>query len=1263
MQLLTNRMEVEGGCDPRSPVVAPACRVLTRLLTQLDPSPNAAVLDAVLRCCDAVLNTRLPAPRDGTAAPDSVSATLTSVRHLRQVAASVLASSPANTTSPARLPRYSSSDVASPARRSRRSLSLQSAASAAAAARAALPQDVPPMDVPHDVFAWRWGGHAVLANVLPPPARSLRWAPGCSLALSPWLLFHGDGMPRGSTEGGVSTSRGASGHAGVADAVTAARHVAQIEADRARRRTQTPQQHDMYGSTADGTEAMYGGASATMTAVPGGYAASGATTEAMWPHSNAGGAGSSAGNSMLYARPHGGTRFGGPVAAVASSYRSRAAAMSVTQADAKSGGVFPCEQLPQNGGARTPLQLRVSHADLGAVVQIVSAGQPPVSQTWLSNSTGQHTPLMRSPSGNLGALARFTAHAATHPSAGSGGGGNVHAACADVAGGVLVRLMWDQFLQSGPQLAAAAVTPLLRGMLGRPTPRARCAAFDVLLTCAVHVPWTAGQHTTTPAVNDDDTDADEISRRLRHANRAAAEGHAWLRTLCSDCLLALAASGERHSAVWHSAVALLLTLCTQNGRLVLPHMTAACPLPAMRALVDASAAHGWDPELRGALLRAAAAMLYEYDATPVPQVQVSSPPKLVPAHVTSIGGTAWLIRALATAPPCRVTRGALMAPLLDLALLRATDAAVVQPGAQDVTQLLSGDLPTAPSPRNRSSTHIAAAPAGGSHTNVHFSSGGDNALSGSSPQGLDVLLAAALHLSGGADALAVAALGHSGVAAALADGLCACWPVETCPGGCLEALGPHNAVPPVLASLETMCVSATALPPQLNAAAAASASVGDADGSAWPSLIDMLRSPHSNERRDATAWLILALRDSAMAAAASPHKSDSGAALSDAGRQAEDPMGGVTAQREVSQRAANGSAADQHEGGDSSDSDNDGEDKVDALRRGRSVLPDPDTPLGMLLNDCVTPEPPPGGPSLLRALVERALLHTVLSCQPFPSGAGGQATLGMWALATLEDAALRLASHGGQAGAVEATEMLISALAAFPDDTSDDFLGMAGGGSAWTHSQQQRSPPAGGVSDPGRGTATWHSLSSRLLSGGCTIPMALLRHVRLDTLLALFTALSPLAPPDSSPAPGEQQQPGPSSAGGSFNASAHRRASGAAWLGGGCGAHPVGVASRPRSSCASDARAVVVLLLLARCAVSEPDFEVLGGEGTVRSLTEDTDARVAYAAACFLLARLARAAPGAYRAGLRRLVLHAQDADDERLLDNPHFRYMALSMY
>jgi hypothetical protein len=69
----------------------------------------------------------------------------------------------------------------------------------------------------------------------------------------------------------------------------------------------------------------------------------------------------------------------------------------------------------------------------------------------------------------------------------------------------------------------------------------------------------------------------------------------------------------------------------------------------------------------------------------------------------------------------------------------------------------------------------------------------------------------------------------------------------------------------------------------------------------------------------------------------------------------------------------------------------------------------------------------------------------------------------------------------------------------------------------------------------------------------------------------------------------------------------------------------------------------------------------VGGEAFVRALTADGDARVAYAAACFLLRRLTRAAPGAYRAGLRRLVLRAQAEDDERLLENPHFRLAALS--
>jgi hypothetical protein len=72
-----------------------------------------------------------------------------------------------------------------------------------------------------------------------------------------------------------------------------------------------------------------------------------------------------------------------------------------------------------------------------------------------------------------------------------------------------------------------------------------------------------------------------------------------------------------------------------------------------------------------------------------------------------------------------------------------------------------------------------------------------------------------------------------------------------------------------------------------------------------------------------------------------------------------------------------------------------------------------------------------------------------------------------------------------------------------------------------------------------------------------------------------------------------------------------------------------------------DARAAAALLLLARASGDEDELDAIGGESLVRGLTADGDARVAYVAACFLLRRLTRAAPGAYRAGLRRLVLRA----------------------
>jgi hypothetical protein len=1189
--------------------VATAATLLVRLLSSLQPHPGQAALDAVLRCCDTILGCRLTATSSQGGPAAGVQATVRTVQHLRRVAATLHAST---SPTPTRGTAASPADVppppeASPARRSRRSLSLGSAAAAAAAARAAWLQEAPALDVPSDVFAWRWGGDARLAQMLAPPARSLRCTPGCSLSLSAWLL----GSNLGGDGGGTRGSGG--GHAGVADAATAARHVAQIEADRVARRAtlsraqQQQQQYDTYGNVSvssggDGTEAMYGAGTSTRGGSEAAH--SGATTEAMWQP---------VGNTQP--RGQGGLRAGWASPPMGGQYgRPRGLSRGFLGA--------------YNASRRPPVKL--APGDVSAVVQVVSAGQAPHVAAGVSGGGGQGS-LRRSASGSFLSLLTGAVQAPAHSGAsirkfsGGSGGPGIHMACADVAGGVLVRLVWDQFTQSGPEGATTAVAPLLRNMLASPRPRGRCAAFDLLLTCAVHVPW-SGALDVGPEEGGDDT-----SQRVRHASAHVAACHAWLRTLCADCMLALAASGEGHALVWHSATSVLFTLSARNGRLVLPYISAACPLPAMRALVDASLAHGWNRELVGALLRALAAMLYDPDPTwHGDSAAAGSPggggdkalrrassdgagfgasggPKhmFVRDRVTLVGGTPWLVRMLAAAPPCRLTRGALMAPLLDVAMA----AAEAMGGGGD-----------------------------GDNTSFH------------------ALLAAALHLSGGADAVTVAALGgHSGVAAALADGLCACWPVETSPGGSLEATGAHNAVPPVLIALEALCTSACALPPQLGPwvpGACASAVRGDdmegtgMAGPLWAPFVDLLKSPHAGERRDGAAWLVLALRDAALVATASPRVSaggSSGKSAADGGADgARIARGGGQTGNTVAGVGA--SEPFDESGGDLGDGlGPSGSPRVEL--DAPSVLPDPDTPLGMLLGDCVTPEPPPCGPPWVRSLVEKALLHALLSCQPFsaPSGAGG-ATIGAWALATLEDAALRLATHGGQGAAVEATEMVVGALAVYPDDTGDDLWAASS-----TSGGRRQAPRRGDGAAPGqRAASTWHSHCACFLSGGCTMPMALLRRMRLDTLLALFTALAPL------PVTAEEQQQRGEEGGGATAAPQ-------AWL----SRDPsrMGLTSRPRYSPASDARAAVALLLLARCAGCEPELEELGGEATVRGLTEDADARVAYAAACFLLARLARAAPGAYRAGLRRLVLHAQGADDERFLDNPHFRFMALAMY
>jgi len=92
-------------------------------------------------------------------------------------------------------------------------------------------------------------------------------------------------------------------------------------------------------------------------------------------------------------------------------------------------------------------------------------------------------------------------------------------------------------------------------------------------------------------------------------------------------------------------------------------------------------------------------------------------------------------------------------------------------------------------------------------------------------------------------------------------------------------------------------------------------------------------------------------------------------------------------------------------------------------------------------------------------------------------------------------------------------------------------------------------------------------------------------------------------------------------------------------------------------------RAALSILLLQRCGESEQELEEAGGEAAVRHLASDADARVAYAAAQLLLQRLQRSAPGAYRAGLRRLALRAQREDDERVLNNPWARAEGLALF
>jgi hypothetical protein len=300
--------------------------------------------------------------------------------------------------------------------------------------------------------------------------------------------------------------------------------------------------------------------------------------------------------------------------------------------------------------------------------------------------------------------------------------------------------------------------------------------------------------------------------------------------------------------------------------------------------------------------------------------------------------------------------------------------------------------------------------------------------------------------------------------------------------------------------------------------------------------------------------------------------------------------------------------------------------------RAASLLPPRDSWLGSCLCEAARAQGQAGAqggpPPPLGALVERLLLQLAplgaLGGGGDDGGGGGEGeciypsgTPHGWevALASLEDAAERmldaagLPASGSASVAVAAADLLMAALlCATPAQAEAEAAARGAGGALATANACEPSPPALPL-PPAR---DWAAPSAALLAGEAAVPLPLLQAVRLRTLLRLLAALS---------------------------------------AAGGSGA----VAER-----AADCRAAFCVLLLQRCAASPEELLEVGGESALRALAADGDARVAYAADCHLLGRLAAAAPGAWRAGLRRLALRAQAEDDVRLLENPHFRRRAL---
>ncbi|OAY72185.1 hypothetical protein ACMD2_02291 [Ananas comosus] len=88
----------------------------------------------------------------------------------------------------------------------------------------------------------------------------------------------------------------------------------------------------------------------------------------------------------------------------------------------------------------------------------------------------------------------------------------------------------------------------------------------------------------------------------------------------------------------------------------------------------------------------------------------------------------------------------------------------------------------------------------------------------------------------------------------------------------------------------------------------------------------------------------------------------------------------------------------------------------------------------------------------------------------------------------------------------------------------------------------------------------------------------------------------------------------------------------------------------------SDIRAALLLLLIGKCTADQEAFLEFGGKEFFRGLLDDTDSRVAYYSAAFLLKRMMTEEPENYQRMLQNLISKAQQSNNEKLLENPYLQ-------